>query len=236
VELKNEHSKTVLTKFVAVGGVSKKDGMRDDFFNLNGVAATAWSMVKIKDATEGVASTAKSKTNLAISASVSEPMLNVRLRVGEISRVGDSLLVLSAVKMETAVAGGGVRERQRQVAACEYWRQHAGRRLDRRDQRLGRQRVSVGLKPCSGGVLTAVFGKRQTRTWRNPELRLGQSCASIRFSHITDANVPLQTCRNRAFDSDVSDIHMIHTFSKLLFVRLHFSAFFFLPPIPDENN
>jgi pyruvate carboxylase len=104
VELQIEHGKTVFIKLVAVGGVSKKDGMRDVIFDLNG----RQRVVKVKDETAGVVSTAKPKANLAIAGSVGAPMpgvvLDVRVKVGEMVNAGDPLLVLSAMKMETVVA------------------------------------------------------------------------------------------------------------------------------------
>ncbi|KAG2527234.1 hypothetical protein BBO99_00003551 [Phytophthora kernoviae] len=103
VEVEMEHGKTVFIKLIAVGGVSKKDGMRDVIFELNG----RQRVIKVTDEEAGVTSTAKPKaTDLA--GSVGAPMpgvvLDVRVKKGENVKAGDPLLVLSAMKMETVVA------------------------------------------------------------------------------------------------------------------------------------
>ncbi|KAG4059916.1 hypothetical protein JG687_00001522 [Phytophthora cactorum] len=103
VEIEMEHGKTVFIKLIAVGGVSKKDGMRDVIFELNG----RQRVIKVKDEAAGVSTTAKPKAT-GIPGSVGAPMpgvvLDVRVKKGENVKAGDALLVLSAMKMETVVA------------------------------------------------------------------------------------------------------------------------------------
>ncbi|POM70919.1 Pyruvate carboxylase, partial [Phytophthora palmivora] len=103
VEVEMEHGKTVFIKLIAVGGVSKKDGMRDVIFELNG----RQRVIKVKDEAAGVTTTTKPKAT-AMAGSVGAPMpgvvLDVRVKKGENVKAGDALLVLSAMKMETVVA------------------------------------------------------------------------------------------------------------------------------------
>lgn len=104
VEIPIEHGKTVFIKLIAVGGVSKKDGMRDVIFELNG----RQRVVKVKDETAGVSTATKPKAIVGIAGSVGAPMpgvvLDVRVQQGAEVKAGDPLLVLSAMKMETVVA------------------------------------------------------------------------------------------------------------------------------------
>lgn len=103
VELEMEHGKTVFIKLIAVGGVSKKDGLRDIIFELNG----RQRVIKVKDEAAGVSTVAKPKAT-GMAGSVGAPMpgvvLDVRVKKGENVKAGDALLVLSAMKMETVVA------------------------------------------------------------------------------------------------------------------------------------
>ncbi|TMW66726.1 hypothetical protein Poli38472_014038 [Pythium oligandrum] len=103
VELQIEHGKNIFVKLIAVGGVSKKDGTRDVIFELNG----RQRVIKVKDDNAGVSAATKPKANLAAAGSIGAPMpgvvLEVRVKVGEQVKAGTPLVVLSAMKMETAV-------------------------------------------------------------------------------------------------------------------------------------
>ncbi|KAF1790113.1 Pre-ATP-grasp domain [Phytophthora cactorum] len=84
VEIEMEHGKTVFIKLIAVGGVSKKDGMRDVIFELNG----RQRVIKVKDEAAPKAT--------GIPGSVGAPMpgvvLDVRVKKGENVKAGDALL------------------------------------------------------------------------------------------------------------------------------------------------
>jgi hypothetical protein len=94
VELQVENSRVVLINLMTVGSVIKNDDINDH-----------QRVIKLKDGTAGVASAAKPKTNLAIAGSVGDTMsavvLDARIKVGDIVRTSDPLLVRSTMTTES---------------------------------------------------------------------------------------------------------------------------------------
>lgn len=97
IELEMEHGKTVFIKLIAVGAVSKRDGMRDVIFELNG----RQRVVRVKDEQAGVGVVVKPRAIHGLQGSVGAPMpgvvLEVKVKVGQVVKEGTPLLVLRYV-------------------------------------------------------------------------------------------------------------------------------------------
>ena len=115
-----EAGKTLIVKLVAIGGLTP-DGHRMAYFELNGQPRE----VVVRDLSAGVTEAARPMADatdpLDIGASMPGKVLKILCDVGQRIEPGDSLLVLEAMKMETAVTAStvGVVERI-EVAVGDY--------------------------------------------------------------------------------------------------------------------
>lgn len=102
IEIEIEHGKTIFVKLIAVGSV-QPDGTRDVIFELNG----RQRVVKVTDENAGVTEAKKQKADPSNKGHIGAPMpgvvIEVKAKEGQNVKAGDTLVVLSAMKMETVV-------------------------------------------------------------------------------------------------------------------------------------
>ena len=103
MELELEHGKTIYLKLIALGEIQKDTGMRDVIFELNGHQR----VLTIPDK-KALVTTVQRPMAISVPGSIGAPMpgvvVEVKVEVGQEVEVGDPLVVLSAMKMETVVA------------------------------------------------------------------------------------------------------------------------------------
>ncbi len=107
-----ETGKTIIIKLVAIGQVNELTRKRDVFFLLNGESRVVGIVDEKKeqvDSTGGVSSNVQKREKAdpddkgQIGAPMTGMVVEVKVKVGQDVKVGDALLVLSAMKMETVV-------------------------------------------------------------------------------------------------------------------------------------
>ncbi len=98
-----EPGKLLIVKLTAIGDI-RDDGQREVFFELNGQARSI--LVRDKSVEQAVARRERAKPELpgSIGAPMPGVVVELRCKVGASVAVGDPLVVLSAMKMETLVA------------------------------------------------------------------------------------------------------------------------------------
>jgi len=103
VALDLEKGKRLIVKLLAIGELSTKDGTREVFFEMNGLPRT----IRVVDKLASKAVVTREKANVDVIGSVGAPMpgnvVELKVKVGQTVNKGDSLVVLSAMKMETVV-------------------------------------------------------------------------------------------------------------------------------------
>jgi len=102
-----EPGKTLIVKLVAIGGVTP-DGHRMVYFELNGQPREVVVRDVSADVTEKARPMADATNPLEIGASMPGKVLKVLCEVGQKIEPGDALLVLEAMKMETAVTASTI--------------------------------------------------------------------------------------------------------------------------------
>jgi pyruvate carboxylase len=97
-----EKGKTLFIKLKHISETNEQ-GTKDLFFEMNG----SQRIVKVRDLKAGMAVAARPKADPRIKGSVGAPMpgvvIAVKVNVGDKVIVGEPLVILSAMKMETAV-------------------------------------------------------------------------------------------------------------------------------------
>lgn len=104
IELEIEHGKTIYIKLIAISEVNTVTGTRDVIFELNG----RQRVMKVEDKMASVTKIQRLKAIGNELGSIGAPMpgvvVEMKVTVGEKVKVGQPLVVLSAMKMETIVA------------------------------------------------------------------------------------------------------------------------------------
>ena len=107
-----EVGKTIIVKLVAIGGLTS-EGQRMVYFEMNGQPREV--AVRDRSAAEGAEQRLMADPNdpLDVGASMPGKVLSILRQVGDRVEAGDAVLVLEAMKMETAVTAstGGVIEK-----------------------------------------------------------------------------------------------------------------------------
>lgn len=102
ISVEIEQGKTLFIRLRTVGEADS-EGMREIIFELNGQQRS----IKVKDKKSSVVSQARQKADPRISGQIGAPMpgmvVKVNIKPGDSVTVGEPLVVLSAMKMETAV-------------------------------------------------------------------------------------------------------------------------------------
>lgn len=108
-----ETGKTIIIKLVAIGQVNELTRKRDVFFLLNGESRVVGIVDEKKeqvDSTGGAGSAKVQKREKAdpedkgqIGAPMTGMVVEIKIKVGQDVKIGDALIVLSAMKMETVV-------------------------------------------------------------------------------------------------------------------------------------
>jgi pyruvate carboxylase len=98
-----EKGKLIYVKLTSIGAIDKATGVREVFFDLNGIPRS----VKIQDKEAQKTVVQREKANPSDEKSVGAPMpgsvIDLKVKIGDVVEKGQPVVVLSAMKMETVV-------------------------------------------------------------------------------------------------------------------------------------
>nr|CAI6399743.1 ASN_HP1_G0003880.mRNA.1.CDS.1 [Saccharomyces cerevisiae] len=104
IEVTIEQGKTLIIKLQAVGDLNKKTGQREVYFELNGELRK----IRVADKSQNIQSVAKPKADVHDTHQIGAPMagviIEVKVHKGSLVKKGESIAVLSAMKMEMVVS------------------------------------------------------------------------------------------------------------------------------------